>query len=254
MALNKEIIIFDLDGTLAVSKSPITGDMASLLCKLLDIYAVAIISGGAFTQMKEQYSNYMPCKDRFDRLFLLPTSGSSFYRWKDDTWQQEYAFTLTEEEQTEILNAIKKVRDELGKDFHHVTFEGQAENRETQVTFSALGQKALPKDKEKWDPTREKRSKMQKKLREFLPLFEVRIGGTTSIDITKPGINKGSGLKEFFKHTPYSIETSLFIGDAIFPGGNDYPAKEIGIESIRVRNPEETARVIKSILEGSLTL
>lgn len=40
----------------------------------------------------------------------------------------------------------------------------------------------------------------------------------------------------------------IFIGDALFPGGNDYPAKEAGALSIQVRDPEETKRVIEAIL------
>jgi hypothetical protein len=39
----------------------------------------------------------------------------------------------------------------------------------------------------------------------------------------------------------------IFIGDAMFPGGNDYPAKQAGVESIRVRDPAETKRVVEAI-------
>ncbi len=38
------------------------------------------------------------------------------------------------------------------------------------------------------------------------------------------------------------------IGDAIFPGGNDYPAKELGLDTVRVRDPEETLSVIAAIV------
>ena len=34
---------------------------------------------------------------------------------------------------------------------------------------------------------------------------------------------------------------------ALFPGGNDYPAKETGVVSIQVRDPEESKRVIEAI-------
>ena len=40
----------------------------------------------------------------------------------------------------------------------------------------------------------------------------------------------------------------IFIGDALFPGGNDYPAKEAGVVSIRVRDPDETKRVVEAII------
>jgi hypothetical protein len=40
----------------------------------------------------------------------------------------------------------------------------------------------------------------------------------------------------------------IFIGDALFPGGNDYPAEEAGVVSIRVRDPNESKRVIETII------
>ncbi len=40
----------------------------------------------------------------------------------------------------------------------------------------------------------------------------------------------------------------IFIGDAVFPAGNDYPAKEAGALSIEVKDPHETKRVIEAII------
>jgi len=40
----------------------------------------------------------------------------------------------------------------------------------------------------------------------------------------------------------------LFAGDAIFPGGNDFPAQEAGVDSILVRDINETARVIQTVI------
>ena len=38
----------------------------------------------------------------------------------------------------------------------------------------------------------------------------------------------------------------IFIGDALLPGGNDYPAKEAGVASIQVKGPQETKRGIET--------
>lgn len=40
----------------------------------------------------------------------------------------------------------------------------------------------------------------------------------------------------------------IFIGDALFSGGNDYPAIEVGVVSIRIKNPKETKLVIETII------
>jgi hypothetical protein len=40
----------------------------------------------------------------------------------------------------------------------------------------------------------------------------------------------------------------LYVGDALFPGGNDYPVRETGVTCIQVRDPNETKRVIEAIV------
>jgi hydroxymethylpyrimidine pyrophosphatase-like HAD family hydrolase len=74
------------------------------------------------------------------------------------------------------------------------------------------------------------------------------MGGTTSIDITKPGIDKAYGINKLRDQLGISIKEMLFAGDAIFEGGNDYPAQEAGVDSIIVRDTRETARVIQTVI------
>ncbi|MDB2497399.1 hypothetical protein N9X25_09665 [Verrucomicrobiales bacterium] len=62
----KKLIVFDLDGTLAESKSPLDEEMAALLCLLLSLIKVAIISGGDWTQFKKT--------DSADHPFTKPPS------------------------------------------------------------------------------------------------------------------------------------------------------------------------------------
>jgi 3-deoxy-D-manno-octulosonate 8-phosphate phosphatase KdsC-like HAD superfamily phosphatase len=76
----------------------------------------------------------------------------------------------------------------------------------------------------------------------------VRLGGATSIDITKPGIDKAYGIRKLRDILCIAIQDMIYIGDAVFPGGNDYPAKEAGALSIEVRDPAETRTVIEAII------
>ena len=122
------------------------------------------------------------------------------------------------------------------------------EDRGTQITYSALGQEAPLEEKSKWDPDFSKRKQIKAILDKTLPDFSVRLGGTTSIDVTRPGIDKAYGIRKLRDVLGVPIEQMLFIGDALFPGGNDYPAFEAGAESIAVRDPEETKAVIKTIV------
>jgi hypothetical protein len=122
------------------------------------------------------------------------------------------------------------------------------EDRGSQITFSALGQQAPIEEKKKWDADFKKRKQIKAHLEKLIPGFSVRLGGTTSVDVTKPGIDKAYGIGKLRDILGVSIEEMVFIGDALFPGGNDYPAEEAGVVSIRVRDPNETKRVIEAIV------
>jgi len=102
--------------------------------------------------------------------------------------------------------------------------------------------------KEKWDPDFAKRKKIKAILDTLIPKFSVRLGGATSIDVTKPGIDKAYGIKKLRDILGISLKEMIYVGDALFVGGNDYPAKQAGVVSIPVRGPSETKRVIEAIL------
>ena len=89
---------------------------------------------------------------------------------------------------------------------------------------------------------------MQATLRAVLPGLSINLGGTTSIDVTRAGVDKGYGLKRLSAESGVPLDGILFIGDAIFPGGNDYPAVEIGLDTVRVRDVAETAAVVAAII------
>ena len=82
----------------------------------------------------------------------------------------------------------------------------------------------------------------------MIPEFAVNLGGATSVDITKKGIDKKYGIHKLHQVLDIKISEMIFIGDAIFPGGNDYPAKQAGAFSVCVSGPDETKKVIEGII------
>ena len=242
----KELIVFDLDGTLAESKSAIDAEMATLLGSLLGIVKVAVISGGAWRQFENQVLAQLSHDQRLNNLSLLPTCGTKFYQY-DSRWVQLYSEDFTEAEKTKIINSLKQtIASSEAKVERH--WGEVIEDRGSQITFSALGQQAPLEEKKKWDPDFTKRKKMKAALDTLIPEFSVRLGGATSVDVTKHGIDKGYGIRKLRDVLHTAIDAMIFVGDAIFPGGNDYPAKEAGALSIEVKDPHETKRVIEAII------
>jgi phosphomannomutase len=242
----KKLFVFDLDGTLAPSKSALPDDMAHLLGELLDVMKVAVISGGSWTQFEAQLLANLPTSGNLANLVLLPTCGTQFFTY-DHGWTQLYAENLSDEEKKEITGALNDALDETGLRAPHPAGE-LIEDRGSQITLSALGQQATLADKETWDPDFAKRKAIIEKLNPRLPQFAIRMGGTTSIDITKPGIDKAYGIQKLEEHLGLTKAEMIFAGDAIFPGGNDYPVKECGVDSVLVRDPTETARVVEAVV------
>ena len=242
----KRLVVFDLDGTLAESKSSIDPEMTALLHDLLNIIKVAIISGGDWPQFEKQVLSNLPHDEHLVDLSILPTCGTKFYQYEGD-WKKIYSEDFTPDEKEKIISSLKKAIGVAGFKVEKVWGE-TIEDRGSQVTFSALGQQAPLSEKEKWDPDFTKRKKIKALLDTFIPTFSVRLGGATSIDVTKPGIDKAYGIGKLRDTLGIAIQEMIFIGDALFPGGNDYPAEEAGVVSIRVKNPTESKRVIETII------
>jgi phosphomannomutase len=242
----KKLIVFDLDGTLAESKSSLDAEMATLLSALLGIVKVSVISGGDWPQFEKQLLSNLPHDERLANLSLLPTCGTKFYKYAGD-WKKIYSEDFTADEKEKIVSSLKKAIEAAGYKVEKVWGEA-IEDRGSQITFSALGQQAPIEEKKKWDPDFAKRKKIKALLDNLIPEFSVRLGGTTSVDVTKPGIDKAYGIRKLRDNLGIAIHEMIFIGDALFPGGNDYPAKEAGVVSIQVKDPNETKRVIEAVV------
>jgi phosphomannomutase len=245
----KELIVFDLDGTLAASKSAIDEGMARLLDQLLKVVKVAVISGGGWPQFEKQVLAHLSGGDGLKNLFLLPTCGTKFFQY-GESWKELYSEDFTTAERNTILAALNQAVDKVGNKPAKVWGE-VIEDRGSQITFSALGQQAPLEQKSQWDPDFKKREAILAILTPSLPGFSVHMGGSTSIDITKLGIDKGYGLRKLRDTLGIAIEEMIFVGDALFPGGNDYPAMQAGAYSIRVNGPSESRKVIEAVI-GSL--
>jgi hypothetical protein len=242
----KNLIVFDLDGTLAPSKSSLAPQTAALLCDLLKIARVAVISGGAWKQFEMQLLTDLPKDACFLNLYILPTCGTKFFQY-NGKWTELYSEDLTPEQKAKITDALIMATKEA--DYYSGAVWGdRIEDRGSQVTFSALGQQAPLAEKEKWDADYVKRKKITTILGTLIPEFTVRIGGATSIDVTRPGIDKAYGIGKLRDTLRISFQEMVYIGDALFPGGNDYPAEQAGVVSIPVKGPDDTNLVIKTIL------
>jgi len=243
----KQLVAFDLDGTLAQSKQAIQPDMGEALAELLRVAHVAVISGGDWPQFDKQVASRLPAHADRSKLWLMPTTGTKLYTHQSGEWKAVYAELFSDDEKKKIIDAFNAALEATGFKPEE-TWGERIEDRGSQITFSALGQQAPLEAKEKWDPDFAKRKVIQADLRGRLPGLAINMGGSTSIDITREGVDKAYGLKKLHEASGIALSAMMFVGDAIFPGGNDYPAKELGLDTVRVRDPQDTLSVIATVV------
>ncbi|HBO64433.1 TPA: HAD family hydrolase [Candidatus Saccharibacteria bacterium] len=246
----KKLLAFDLDDTLAITKSPISDHMAETLAKILDEFEVCIISGGRFEQFKTQVIDRLHIEPhKLNKLHLMPTCGTRYYLYDQPSgeWKQQYAEDLTKQQKEQIIAVLEASAKELGLWEAHPAGD-IIEDRGSQITFSALGQKATPEDKYAWDPDGTKKAALRDLAAQSLPGLEVRAGGSTSIDVTREGIDKAYGMQKLIDELDISKDDILFMGDKLQEGGNDYPVKAFGIECLDVDRWEDTVNRLETIL------
>ena len=250
----KKVLAFDIDQTLNIAKTPVDDDMAQLLQNCLDHFEICPISGQKFDQFMIQIVDRLPnpTPEQLAHLHLFVAQGTQYYRYNKATnkWDQVYNYPLTDAEVAKITNALEQAARELGFWYADQLEPGDEviENRLSQVTYSALGQKAGTSEKYDWDPDCKKRSQIVARAKELAPEFDYEIGGTTSINAFTPGMNKQFGMNHLLEELHVEKSDVLYFGDMTQPGGNDYPVVQMGIDTITVRSHEDTAYALRGIL------
>ncbi len=247
MINNKKVIAFDLDGTLAESKSKLTEEMSEVLARLLPKYYLAVISGGAYAQFQKQFlASFSAPKEYLKNLYLFPTMGSTCYTYDyvSNEWKMLYEERLAPLEIKKIMNAFDESILESGFDLSG-SYGEILEDRGTQVTFSGRGQEAPIDVKKAWDPDRLKRQMLVSLLKKKIPEFDIRIGGMSSIDVTKMGIDKAYAIGKIRNLLKVTDDEIMFVGDALYKGGNDAPVKKTDVDFIQPDDPSDTLELLK---------
>lgn len=252
------LVAFDLDDTLAPSKSAMPAPMAAALRGLLDVVPVCIISGGQILQFRDQVLAHLGAEpSQLARLHLMPTCGTRYYTYDadaaaqspqgpQDPWHLVYANDLTPQQVREGFEIVEAEARRLGL-WEEQTWGPALEDRGSQITFSALGQEAPLEAKVAWDPTGEKKNTLRQAVAERLPELEVRSGGSTSVDITLKGVDKAYGMRRLAEVTGIALDDMLFIGDRLDPDGNDYPVKALGVPCLAVTGWQDTAERVTEL-------
>lgn len=240
--------IFDLDNTLAPSFEAPAPEIVHNLEQIMRAIPVAVMSAASIGRMEQHLLPGFSTNSDRTRLYLFPSNGSACYTWQGVRWQAEYNFKFTPEERARIIAAIEDsvvgtgVAAGIQRYGEHIIDYGG------HIAFTVLGRGAPREEKLSWDPDGAKRRKLKKAVQAKTPGFDVYIGGTTSIDIMCKGVNKAHSVEWLARRLKVKPSDMLFVGDALYPDGNDEVVIATGVRTIQVAGPHETVKIIEEIL------
>lgn len=243
-----EAVVFDLDNTLAESFTPPEPAMIERLTRLVPLLPVSIMSAASFERISRDVLAHLPENVDLTRLRLFTANAAQCYEREGEAWSQRYAFGFTAEERDRIYEAIRQALTETGI-AEGTSFRGERFiDYAGYVAFTAVGTDATREEKRAWDPDGAKRRLLREAVMRKIPEFDVFMGGATSIDVTPRGINKSYGVTWLARRLAVDPAELLYVGDALYEGGNDVVVIPTGIRTRSVNNPAETLAVIDEII------
>jgi HAD superfamily hydrolase (TIGR01484 family) len=240
---HKKIIICDVDETICETCQVVSDEMANQINIMIKSgYEFAFISGTKVTDLQKMLSSKIK-----ERHHILATTGTNYTYMENNMGSCVYNLKFKDEEKQEIIQALNNTIEHFNI-VSMTTHEDQLQDRDSQITLSAIGRNAPIELKKAYDPDGEIRQTWKKFLKDHLDQtkYDIKIGGTTSLDVTKKGLDKEWGIKEFCQNKRLKLNQVLFFGDKIYPGGNDFPATKI-VDCVSVKNPDETLKKLKEI-------
>ncbi|MDO8522247.1 MAG: HAD-IIB family hydrolase [bacterium] len=209
-------IFFDLDNTLTPSKSLILPEHVPILKKLCEIADVIVVSGHGAQDIKKHL------RPELQGLYHILGQNGNRAEMRNGTvlWNH----SLSQEQKDAILAFIVKARKLLNLEVQDE--KDIVEDRDSQMAFSLIGHHEDHDKKEAFDPGGKKRAQLLKDMALDVTALEkahveVRIGGTTNLDFFEFGKNKGYNVPAFIEKMGWNKDECVYIGDALFPSGND---------------------------------
>lgn len=214
-------LFLDLDNTVTQSRGPISSEMITELSRFNPV----IVSGASEVQMRKQLSDF--------ECDLMPQNGNVWIVGGEKIHER----LLNGQEREAILKHIltySEIKDDM------------LEDRGCQIGFSLTGHNAPIEIKKSFDSDGSKRREILLKYPVGDNAIECRIGGTTTMDYFPKGLNKGTNILKFIENKGINRDDCLYIGDALFPNGNDETVVDV-IKTFGVKNHLETLWFLRQL-------
>lgn len=241
-------ILFDLDDTLAPPHVPLSVETAQGVARFTAVMPVAVVTAAPFHRIMRDFVDVLPAATNRANLYIFSENAAQCRRFDGGSWKIAYGQTIALSERSQIRSAIQQAIDETSALEGVAMYSERILDREAGVTLATLGQKAPQVARQTWDPDQSRRRVLYDAIVKKLPHWHVYIGGLTSIDISREDVSKARAVEWLSEHLQIKPSEMLYIGDALYEGGNDFPAIATGIQTRGTSGPEETLTIIDELL------
>ena len=257
--MNKNVVLFDLDGTLTPSRGHITSNNYNAIYKLLENnIRVGIVTGSSLEYVKQQ----IPVELFLDGLEVFSCNGTQHNvlvegQWKTIGEGYDIKDVLGSVAYSQLVLTLLQAQRYVMMSFDLPYTGSFVSYRGSMVNWSPIGREATQKERQKFvdfDMKNKWRDTTIETIRnniEGLPLKQnvkllIKLAGETSFDIYPEGWDKTIVLKRFSEG-----EKLWFIGDRCSGNGNDKEIYEALVgqgTAFSVKHHTETPEIVKDII------
>lgn len=259
IAMNKNIVLFDMDGTLTEPRKQFDSILSSPLWDLSGVADIGVVTGSDMDYVKQQLGNLMSNHSVRYCLHILPCNGTKWYTPPEvashnhsEIHSVDMRKEIGPDQYKKLIEILIRLQNEVC-DFDIPLTGHFISPRGSMINWCPIGRNATEAQRnvfKKFDKIYKFRKQFFARLRNNLDENDlnnvsVKLGGDTSFDIYPDGWDKTYALRHF------DGKNVWFVGDrARGPRGNDYEIfKACEPRSFHTTGPEETVEVIRSIIE-----
>ena len=238
--LKPSIFVFDIDGTLTKPTQPMDEIIARWFRDWRRNEVVYFVTGSNWEKICYQ----LPPDVLLESAGIFASSGSQFFRGGQEILHLRRDWTPGEE-------LIKYFESKLAHSKYEYKAGNHLDDRIGMINFSVAGRNSTLEQRARyfeWDILTGERQAICREAEEKFPELQFHIGGQISIDCYPKGMGKGRAISTIIEWHPEA--RIVFIGDKLYPGGNDYPVianMRVDDVAIQTDGPEDTIKIIKSM-------
>lgn len=225
----RNIVLFDLDGTLTPARKAMVTSTADAICQLTEYADIGIVTGSPIEYIRQQASLLWESLDNPERLKIMPCNGTQLYLWNGLDYEKHESVNMREhlgdDSYRRLIWILLNLQVNMVEGMEIPLSGNFISYRESMLNWCMIGRDATPTERNMFTEVDVKfgiRKKLSEAFIKNLEEFGIKdvdhaIGGNTSIDVYPTGWDKRYALKHVHEY-----DNVYFVGDKCKPGGNDY--------------------------------